>query len=203
MRFLADEKTITPPSARPDPPASYPPMTLRFLPVPLLLACCAALAACASVPAAARGPRAAELVDAYTAAVQHYTGGRTRGFVLDPVMLDPHEETRLASEPPDSVSHPREVISRLLAGGTFSGMCEARRAPDTHEPVCPDSTRGMRVMFSAPQRAAADTLEFVVAYATIRRPGDIMRGYGVSFWYRVVRADGVWSVADTRQLSVT
>ena len=176
-------------------------MSTRSWPILLLSLLAAAVAACASAPAAAPPRASSDLAEAYAAAVRHHAGAsQPRGLALDPVVYVLYEQARLASDPPDTIPHPSSLISRLVASGMFTGVCEVRRS--THEPVCPDSARS-RVLLSAARRVSADTLEFEAAFATLRRPGDIVRGYGVSCWYRVVRTGGAWTVADTRQLSVT
>jgi hypothetical protein len=174
-------------------------MPARLPPIPLLMGCLVALSACAATPEATGAHSADDVADAYVAAVRQYAPG-SQGYALDPVVRVLYEEVRLASDPPDSIPHPPAVISRLLASGVFAGVCEARRV--THEPACPEGAR-MRVVFSEPQRVSPDTLEFEAAYATISRPDNVIPGYGISYWYRVVRVQGVWTVVETQQRSVT
>jgi hypothetical protein len=189
-----------PPAALADNPNRSNLMPRRLMRVPLLMACLVAPSACASSRAATVAQSADDVAQAYVAAVRHSSPGTDRGYALDPVVWVLYEETRLASDPPDSIPHPPEVLSRLLASGLFSGMCQAMRA--TYEPACPEGAR-VRVLFSEPLRVSADTVEFEVAYAKVLRPDDVIRGYAISYWYRVVRVRGAWTVAETRQRSVT
>jgi hypothetical protein len=155
----------------------------------------------------ARMPDMSDVASAYTAALRdeamHKEGGRVvLCAAVGPTLADlsnPYRENH-------ALLQPAIVIRTLVAAGLVSSVCQGDSAAVGTGPRCSDLRGVWIAAFSAVERAAPDTLEFIGDFGGTPKHVDSipdMPRVGYTRWYRAVRTRAGWAIVAVRVLQLT